>query len=161
MTRLDRYKAKLATLEARRAQLMRQGKYPQMQQLDADLQEVRTLIADAEEYEAKPIRELLTEDEIHQSGLIPLLLECHLAADFLTDCTTILMERIKALGFRAVTLVPDMKEIIRKSDAFASILCTKGELLSDLLTDNETLLSAMHKKTLSYIEQRMQYGKKS
>lgn len=160
MTRLERHKEKLAALEAKRNQMMRQGRYPQMQELEEDLKEIRKLIAEAEEYEAKPIKELLTMDEIHASGIMPLIMECHLAADYLNDCAYMLKERIRSLGFNAVSLVPEMKEILKKSEAFASILCKKNKQLSDMLIDNDTLLSALHKKTLSYIEQRMKhYGK--
>lgn len=154
MTRIERYRQKIRELEATRSRLMRQGKYVQMHRLDEDIKEVKCLVEEAERYEAKPIKELLTEDQIHEAGIIPMIMECHLAADYLTDCAYNLSDSIKELGFNPVSLIPEMKEIIEKSNAFASILCKKNQTLSDMLTENDTLLAALHKKTQSYIMQR-------
>lgn len=71
MKKIERYRQKLAELESRRNRLMRQGKYMQMQKLDVDIQSIRKMVDEAEKYEARPIRELLSMDEIHESGIIP------------------------------------------------------------------------------------------
>ena len=154
MKKIERYRQKLAELESRRNRLMRQGKYMQMQKLDVDIQSIRKMVDEAEKYEARPIRELLSMDEIHESGIIPIIMECHLAADYLTDCAYRLSDTIKKMGFNPVSLVPDMEEIISRSSAFAAILCQKDALLSDMLTNNETLIDALRKKTMHYIRQR-------
>lgn len=155
MTKLERYKQKLAELEAKRNELMRQGKYMQMQRLSADIENVKKLIKQAESYEPKPIRELVAMDKIHESGIIPALIECHLAADYLAACAYNVNDIIEGLGFKAVSIIPELKELIRKSNSFASQLCSKSELLSDMLIDNETLINALHKKTIHYIDQRV------
>lgn len=154
MTRLERYKQQLAELEARRSRLMRQGKYMQMQGLSCDIDRVRELIREAEAYEAKPIKELVSMDAIHESGLIPALMECHLAADYLAACSYTVKDIIKGMGFTAVSIIPDINEIISRCNSFASILCEKNECLRDMLLDDETLINAIHKKTVSYIAQR-------
>lgn len=116
------------------------------------------MIKEVEEYEEsikpKPIKELIPMDKIHESGIIPMIMECHLAADYLTACAYQLSDTIKEMGFNPVSIIPDIEEIIKKSDAFASILCGKNQCLSDLLTGNQTLIDALHKKTVSYITQR-------
>ena len=160
MTRLERYRQQLSELEARRNQFMRQGKYMQMHKLEDELNEVRKHIAEAENYEAKPIKELVSMDEIHESGLIPALMECHLAADYLNSCSCEVKDIIKKMGFRAVSIIPDINEIISRTNAFASVLCEKNEVLRDMLLDNDTLINALHKKTLSYIAQRTRPKKK-
>lgn len=161
MTRLERYRQQLAELEGRRSQLMRQGRYMQMYKLNSDIEEIKALIAEAEQYEAKPIKELLGMDKINESGIIPALIECHLVADYLTACTYTVNDIIKKLGFQPVSVIPELKEIISKSSSFASQLCDKSEILSNMLTDNDTLLEALHKKTMSYIFQRINPKQKS
>ncbi len=154
MTRLDRYRERLSALETRRNQFMRQGKYMQMQKLACDMERVEGLIKEAEAYEAKPIKELVSMDAIRESGLIPALMECHLAADYLAACSYTVKDIIKGMGFTAVSIIPDIDNIISRCNAFASILCEKNECLRDMLLDNETLINAIHKKTMSYICQR-------
>lgn len=161
MTRLERYRQQLMELEAKRNQFMRQGKYMQMRQLDVDLEQVREHIREAEAYEAKPIKELISMDEIHESGLIPALMESHLAADYLAACCYNLKDIISKMGFRAVSIIPELNQIISRCNSFASILCEKNEILTDMLLDNDTLIDALHKKTLSYIRQRTAPKKKA
>lgn len=158
MKKLERYRNRLAELEAQRSRLVREGDLIMATALNNDIKRVEGLIKEAEEYEEaikpKPIKELIPMDKIHESGIIPMIMECHLAADYLNACSYQLYDAIKAMGFNPVSLIPDMDEIIKKSNAFASILCDKNQCLSDLLTDNDTLLNALHKKTVSYITQR-------
>lgn len=152
MTRLERYKQKLAELEAKRNQFMRQGKYVQMQHLDADLAELRRLIAEAE---PKPVTELFTHEQIREAGLIPAVIEVHLAADYLAACCYTVEDVVKKLGGMAVSVIPELKEIIRKSNEFCSFLYEKDEDLKNLIMDDETLMNALHKKTMSYMSQRL------
>lgn len=95
MTRLERYKAKLAEFEHRRNEFMRQGKYVQMQMLDADIDELRRLI---EEAEPKPVTQLFTHEELRESGLVPAVLEVHLAADYLAACAYTIEDTVRKLG---------------------------------------------------------------
>ena len=59
MTRLERYKEKLKEFEHKRNNFMRQGRYDLMRRLDNDIADLRREIANAEQYEAKPIKQLL------------------------------------------------------------------------------------------------------
>lgn len=154
MTRLERYKEKLSDFEAKRMQLLRTGNYVRAMKLDEDINELAALIEQMGEGGPKPIKELLSAEEIEKLGIIPLVIECHLAADFLTDCAYNLNDIIENAGFHAVSIIPEIKEIAKKSEAFASALAKNSPALTDLLTNNETLISALHKKTLSYIAQR-------
>ena len=158
MRKIERYRKKLAELEARRGSLIRSGNFVMAAALNNDIKKVESIVKELEKYEEltkpKPIKELISMDEIHKSGIIPMIMECHLAADYLTACAYQLKDTIKEMGFNPVSLILDIEEIIKKSDTFASILCQKNQCLSDLLTDNDTLLQALHKKTLGYIMQR-------
>lgn len=155
MTRLERYKEKVKDLEWRRNQFMRQGRYDKMRQLEHDIEEVRVLIAQAEEFEAKPIKELMTSEQITESNLIPLIIEAHLASDFLTDCCYNIQDTINRMGFSAVTIIPELIELRKKADEFAAKLAGKNPMLDDMLIDDETMIEGMHKRLLKYIEQRM------
>lgn len=155
MTRIERYKDEIRKIEAKQRECVRRCDLLGLQKLNEDLAEAKQKLADAEEYAAKPLTEFLSREEIQKSNIIPILLECHMAADFLNDCAFLLSKSIEKLGLQPVSILPDLKEILKKSNMFASILCTKGEDLSAILTDNDTLIAALHKKTLSYVEQRM------
>lgn len=154
MKRIDRYRERLAELEHRRNDSMRRGRYDIMRRLDTDIEELKAELERMEEYESKPIKELLTKDQIEESGILAMLVECHLAADFLTDCTYNVKDAMKKLGLVPVTLVPELEEIRRMAGAFASRLCKINDAFCDFMTDNEFLIAAMHKKTLSYIMSR-------
>ena len=158
MTRLDRYKEKLKELEWKRNESMRRGKYVQMRRLEEDLKQVRAEIAECERYEPKPIRELMTSEQIDQSNLIALMIEAHLAADFLTDCCYNIQDTIEGMGFHAVTVIPELKELLKMADKFASKLAGRNDAFDDLLVSDETLIAALHKKTLGYIQQKLTHG---
>ena len=161
MTKIERLKEKLESLEKLRGQYMRKGRYSELFALNEDIDKLRTSIQDAEEYgKPKPLTKILSREEIAESGIIPILIECNLAADFLTDCACTLKEAISNLGLKPVTIVPQLDELIKKSDLFATILSSCGnDRLANMLYDNETLIAALHKKTLSYIEQRSRIQK--
>ena len=75
MTRLERYKEKLKEFEHKRNNFMRQGRYDLMRRLDNDIADLRKEIANAEQYEAKPIKQLLSSEEIEKHNLIPMLFQ--------------------------------------------------------------------------------------
>lgn len=156
MTRLERYEQKLATLEGRRSQMLRKGRYVDVQMLDSEIEEAKALIREAKDYQAKPVLELLSREEIQESGLVALLIESHLAADFLADICFRIEQVFKERGLQAVSIVPDIKDLLKRSNIFASILCLKNAELSSLLIDNEDLIGKLHSDTLGYIKERLE-----
>ena len=152
MTRLERYKEQLAKLEHKRGEFMRRGKYMEMQRLAADIDEVKRLISEAE---PKPVTELFSPEQLRESGLVPAIVEVHLAADYLAACCYTVEDIVKKLRGVPVSVIPELKEIIKKSNAFCSFLYEKDEDLRNLITDDETLMNALHKKSLSYMNQRL------
>lgn len=156
MTKLERYKQKLTQLEAKRNQYLRSCNLIYAQRLEEDLKELRKLIAEAEAYEAKPVRQLMTDEQIHNSGLIPAIIEAHLATDYLAACCYTIQDIVNNMGFNAVSVIPDVKDIIHRANKFASFLmqCGNGNL-SDLLVEDETMLEALHKKVMTYITRKL------
>lgn len=155
MTRLERYKQKLEEIKAKRNRLLRSYNLVKASALNAEIEEIEKLIGEAEQYEAKPIRELLTREQIQESGFVAALIECHIAADFLAYCTYNVEDILKRFGMHAVTMLPDLKEIRKRCDDFAARMYGMNEDLDNLITDDETLMEAMHKKACSYITQRL------
>ena len=156
MTRLERYKEKLKEFEHKRNNLMRQGRYDLMRRLDNDIADLRREIEEAERYEAKPIKQLMSSEEIEKHNLIPMLIEAHLAADFLTDCCYNIKDTLSKMGYNATTIVPELMEIKKRADSFACKLIGKNDKLNDLLALDDTLIAALHKKIFSYMKQRME-----
>lgn len=156
MTRLERYKEKLKEFEHKRNNFMRQGRYDLMRRLDNDIADLRREIEEAERYEAKPIKQLMSSEEIEKHNLIPMLIEAHLAADFLTDCCYNIKDTLSKMGYNATTIVPELMEIKKRADSFACKLIGKNDKLNDLLALDDTLVAALHKKIFSYMKQRME-----
>lgn len=154
MTKLERLKEKLLGLERRRIQYMRAGKLDLAAKLDRELNDVREGIAEAERYMPAPMQELFAKDGIDTNDIVNKLIECHLAADFLTAAMYSAYDHIKSLGYNPVSLFPEMKEIIKKSEDFASFLCTRSPEYAELVCNNETLVEAIHKKIQTYIQRR-------
>lgn len=153
-SRLGRYEAKLCELESRRNAMMRNGQYMQSVKLNNEIEQVRALIKEAKEYEAKPLREFITSEQAAQSGIIDAILECHLAIDYLADCAYVVKDIMEELGLEAKSLLPEIKSIIKQANALSDTLCMKGPDFEKLLTENSTLIEALRKKTRSYITQR-------
>lgn len=152
-SRLDRYERKVRELEEKRGALMRSGRYLESVRLNQDIDDIKKLIAKEKVYEPKPLKQLVDRDKAKEA--VALIVECHLASDYLTATAYALKDWFKAQKLVAVSVVPELDEIIRKSEAFASSLCKVNDNLSQLMTDNETLINSLHKKTLSYIGQRL------
>lgn len=159
MTRLERYREQLAKLEEKRNRLLKAGRYLQANDLNEMIKEAEELIRQAEEYEnqtrSRPIRDLMSKKELNEMGIIPLMIECHLAADFLTEIAYMIVDICKEHGFSDVVLMPDLRELLKNSEKFASFLATLGPDLADLITRNETFNASLHKKYVKYIEQRL------
>ena len=159
MTRLERYKEKLRMFEEKRNQLMRSGKYVQSVALNDDIREMEAMIRQAEEYEERcrprPIRDMVGKEELDEMGIIPLMIICHLAADFLTQEAYEVVDICKAHGFNDVVLAPDLRDLLKAADKFAGFLTKVSPELCDLLVRNETFNASLHKKYVKYIEQRL------
>ena len=138
---------------------MRTGRYFDSVRLNQDIIEIEKCIRKAEEYEEscrpKPLKEILSEEELHEMGIIPLMIECHLAADFLTGIAYEIVDVCKKHGLTDVSFMPELKDLIKKSDIFASFLTKISPELRNLLLRNETLNASLHKKYIRYIEQRL------
>lgn len=98
---------------------------------------------------------VLTKQEPHEMGIIPLMIECHLAADFLTGLSYMIVDICKEHGFTDVRLMPEIRELLDKCEKFANALTEMCPELKDLIVNNETLNDALHKKYLGYIKQRL------
>ena len=159
MTRLERYRRQLAELEARRGRLLRSGNFVKASALSQDILEIERLIGEAEEYEEsmkpRPIRELVTKEKLDEMGIIPLMIECHLVADFLTEISYEIVDICRKEGFEDVRLMPELKELIKRSEVFASFLTSLSPELMNLVVNNETFNASLHKKYVKYIEQRI------
>lgn len=145
--------------EDRRNELMRSGKYLQSNALNGDIKELERLISEAEEYEErckpKPIKDMVSKQKLDEMGIIPLMIICHLAADFLTQEAYEVVDICKAHGFSDVVLAPDLRDLLKASEKFAGFLTKVSPQLCDLLVRNETFNASLHKKYLKYIEQRL------
>lgn len=148
-----KYERKLHELEAKRNSLVRSGKLMESFRLNEDIKKITKLIEEEKKYQPQPLKTLVDEQKAKEA--VALIVECHLAADYLTATAYALKDWFKAQKLVAISVIPEIEEIIKKSEAFASALCKVNGSLSDLMTDNETLMNALHKKTLSYIGQRL------
>lgn len=152
-SRLNKYERKLQKLEALRSEYLRTGRYLESVRLNQDIEKVRKLLEHEKRYEPQPLKDLITPEKTKEA--VALIVECHLAADFLTATAYALKDWFKAQRLVAISVIPEIEEIIKKSEAFASALCKVNPNLSNLMTENEALMNALHKKTLSYIGQRL------
>lgn len=156
MTRRQRFEQKLADLEKIRLKLRQQGRFLEVQEYDKKIADMERNIEICKDYEAKAVREILSDKEIEESCLVPLLLEAHLMSDVLAEVCYNIVDIFKKRGLTALTLVPEIQEILKRSSIFASILCTKNEQLNSLLIDNEKLLHDVHLICQRYIKERME-----
>lgn len=155
MKLIEEYKRDLAELERQHSVLLRTGNLVKAMNLSSEISRVKKMIAEEEERRRpKPITELITGEQLRASNLIPLLIETYLAMDFVNDCVYNVIDNANSMGLDIVRIAPELSDIKEKSQTFASFLCKQSQFLSDLMTDNETLINALHKKTRSYIEQR-------
>ena len=71
-----------------------------------------------------------------------------------------MLDYFKAHGFHNLRFMPELQDIIKKADTFASFLTDMNPELKNLLLRNETFNASLHKKYLKYIEQRLKPRKK-
>lgn len=155
MKLIEEFKRDLAVLEKRHTWLLRTRQYVTAMNVASEITKIRKMIAEEEERRRpKPITELISGEQLRASKLIPLLIETYLAMDYVNDCVYNVIDNANNIGLDIVHVAPELSDIKEKSQTFASFLCKQSQFLSDLMTDNETLINALHKKTQSYIEQR-------
>lgn len=155
MKLIEEFKRDLAELERRHTWLLRHGQLVTAMNVATEINKIRKIIAEEEERRRpKPVTELISGEELRVSNLIPLLIETYLAMDYVNDCVYNVIDNANSIGLDIVHVAPELSDIKEKSETFASFLCKQSKFLSDLMTDNEFLIAALHKKTQSYIEQR-------
>lgn len=161
MTRLERYQKKLEKLKQKEKELFRSGKYVQSMALKKDIDEIQSMIEEQRKYyEPRPILDFMSREEIDKMGIIPLIVEAHLVADFLTEICYMVVDICKSHGLSEVSFVPEIKDILKKSDRFASFLSGMEGNLPELLARNETFNASLHKKYQNYIITRMKHSNK-
>lgn len=127
--------------------------------LDRDISELNREIAECERYEMLPLSSLFDEDTAVDSGLIDAILEGHLAADYLVDCIYAITDIVEQYAKNKVNL-PVLDTLRHSLDEFnKALLRIDSRRFTEMLTDNETLIAALRKKSLSYITNRMAHAK--
>ncbi|MCH5234499.1 MAG: hypothetical protein J1E16_04335 [Muribaculaceae bacterium] len=161
MTKLERYQAQLKELEQKEKDLFSNGRYMQSISLHKKIDEIKAMIEEIRPYyEPRPLSESVTPQQLKEMNIVPLMIECHLIADFLTEVCYMVVDTVKAHGFDNISFVPELKEIIKRTDKFASFLNGMSPGLQDLLLRNETFNASLHKKFLKHIDQRLAHFKK-
>ncbi len=131
--------------------------------LNDEIKNVMKMIKQAEAYEeatkSRPIAEIITKEELDQTGIIPLMIECHLISDMLVEVAYMIVDRLKEIGIEGVCFMEDLNNAIKANEKFATFLTQlkhdENDELYNLLTRNETLNRAIHKKYVSYMDQRL------
>lgn len=161
MTKIERYREQVKELEAKRSQLLRNGRYMESMNLHKKIVDIKAMIDELEESTTPmPLSKAVTPQELKEMNIVPLMITCHLAADFLTQICYEIIDICESHGLTNVNFVPELKEILQKSDSFASFLTKLTPDLQDLLLRNETFNSSLLKKYLNYIETRMKHFNK-
>lgn len=160
-TRLQRYEEKVRELEAKRTRLLRSGNYIGSINLNREIEKIKGMIDEIRPYyEPKPLSEIASKKELEEMGIIPLMIECHLIADFLTEVSYMVADICKAHGWEKLSFTEDLNVIIKNSNKFASFLTGVSPELCDLLTRNETFNKSLHKKFLNHIDNRLKQFRK-
>ena len=161
LLRIKRYEEQIAELEERRRRLLRTGQYVQSHRLNAQIADIRKMVEELKEMTTpKPLSQTVTPQELKEMNIVPLMLTCHLAADFLTWVCYEIVDVCRDHGLENVNFVPELKEILKKTDCFASFLTRMSPDIQELLLRNDTFNQSLLKKYLSYIETRMKHHQK-
>ena len=162
----------VAELEESRGRMLRNGKYIESINLNGKIDRMQLEIADLKakiaEYErieaesrSKPLREFLETNTIIHTGFVDAMLELVLAADYLTDCAYVVNDKVESFGLKPTTILPEIEQVRGITESIVNNIVNRDiERLTDLITDNETLIDALRRKTRKYIEQRMGKVKK-
>ncbi len=155
MASLESYKWQLHKLEERRGRLLRAMRLGEANALHKEIQDIEKLIKSTEELEKpKQIWDVLSNEEINEMGIIPLMIECHLITDFLEEIAYMIVDICKAHGLTRIRFVDNLDELIKKADIFACLLLKRCPDQKDMLLRNDTFNASLHKKYLKYMEQR-------
>lgn len=161
MTKIEKYKYDIECLEKKYALLIRTGNYVKALSLKSDIANIHRMLEDYKDsIRPKDINEVLTKEQIQQSGLIPALTEIHLVVDYLISCQYALSDICKKYNIGLVDVQANLKDIIGRSDRMVSDLMARNGWLMDMMTDNDTLNDAIHKKISSFIKQHTKKPKK-
>lgn len=143
---------------------MRTGRYIESDQLNRDIDRIKQMIDEADAYEEsckpKPVIDIVGEEELHKSGIIPLMIECHLIADFLIEVSYMVKDKCKELGLTGLKFTDELEYILQKSNIFAEELITLCPEDGKILLRNETFNASLHKKYMKYMEQRLKNNSK-
>lgn len=155
MTRLERFERQLEILEARRRKFLGAGQYVKAIALGKDLEKIREEIDGMRKaITPRPLSEVLPQETIDKSGIMDVITEIHLAVDYLTDLQYRFVDVCEECRIEIGSLRDPLKEVVRHNNEFVSYLMEKNEWLERVMTDNDTLNEALHKKMASYIKQR-------
>lgn len=161
MTRIERFEADIERLEKKYKVFINTGNFVKAIAIKNDIERIRKMVEDHKEmFRPKDISEVLTKEQIQQSGLIPCLTEIHLVVDYLIACQYTLNDICDKCNIGLVDIQTNLKDIISRSDKMVSDLMARNGWLLDMMTDNETLNEALHKKISSYIKQHTKKPKK-
>ena len=154
--RIDRLKEQQTDLKRKIASLMQSGKYAQASGMMRKLNEIEVQIEEAEAQVPRALSQLFDKKTLNESGINKLIVEVHLAADFLADCAYELKDAFDKLGVQETKLVPLLDEIKKRSQSFASIVChPEFAGLSDFMVTNEEFINAMHEISQKYINDHL------
>lgn len=154
MTRLERFKAERDRIQALvNAYTRRCAIAPP--KLAERLKDLNEAIAEMEEADrSRPISELLTKEQIAESGLVDMITEIHLASDFLARSILDFVDRCRKYGLEINDVTAPAIRIVQEINSFVDPLMRKNEWLEETMTCNEYLSDAIHKKIQSFINQR-------
>lgn len=137
--------------------LYRAGSFIKARTLDDRIKAIEAQIKEAEEYEPKRLSELIDQETMRKHRLSEKMVALHLAADFVAECGYDLKDTLAKLGLHQCSLLPMVKEITDKAQAFASLVCHPSFAgLSDFMVENEEYLDELQRVTAEYISRKLQ-----
>lgn len=158
---LNNLRRRLAAAEHQRSLLLRTGRYLESMRKNQEIEELRQAIEHEEKfYTPRPLAEIITDVD-KRIEIVRMLLELHLAADFVVDCVCGVKDWLNSEGLADISISRELADMKAVHERFASGLCKINDALCALMTDNDTLIEALHKKTLSYIDSRAEKKRKS
>ena len=155
MTRIERYEAQLDELRRKRGTLLKQGNFVKAMKLGEDIKEIERMIDDLKEQtRPRPLSQIMTPEQLEASGIVELITEAHIAADYMAYVYYRLMDTCNDFRIAMDSVTEPLKQAIALNNEFVSDLMGKNAWLESVLLGNEILLAALHKKVASFISQR-------
>lgn len=156
MTRKERIKKDLKSLEAKQMVLLRAGKLIQANQLNKQIEEKKQALQDCEYFEYQPLNEVVSRDDLTKNKVYSKLLEISLAADYLADCAIECKEILNNLGVGNLKLMDDVDVIRKHANILSGMPCDeKYDKLYDFMMDNDQLIDDIHILSRRYISEKM------